>query len=123
MNSHLQICDADRALTHANVFALGDVAETGGPKMARAAMMQAEVVVQNILGVIKTGGKATETYSPQTEVEGAIKLTLGIVSATFFLSPGWLAKNGNASKADTKACVEADCDVDAGVERTRADVD
>lgn len=48
--------------------------------MARAAMMQAEIVVQNVLGVLSKTGKVKQVYQPQREIEGAIKLTLGIVS-------------------------------------------
>ncbi|KAK1762978.1 FAD/NAD(P)-binding domain-containing protein [Phialemonium atrogriseum] len=60
---------------HGNIFALGDVAETGGPKMARAGFMQAEVVCSNILSMIN-GEEPAETYRP-IAMEGAIKLTLG----------------------------------------------
>ncbi|ETN41375.1 uncharacterized protein HMPREF1541_03310 [Cyphellophora europaea CBS 101466] len=73
----LQISDHDDTTPYPNIFALGDVAETGGPKMARATMMQGEVVVNNVLNMIKHG-KASATYTPQPEIEGAIKLTLGI---------------------------------------------
>lgn len=78
VNETLQICDPDGQTSHPRVFALGDVADTGGPKMARAAMMQGEVVVDNILGMIKTR-KAKATYRPKFDLEGSIKLTLGIV--------------------------------------------
>ncbi|KAJ7456945.1 putative amid-like NADH oxidoreductase [Mycena latifolia] len=46
----LQIQDPSNALGH--IFALGDVAATGGPKMARAAQFQAEVVATNILDLV-----------------------------------------------------------------------
>ncbi|KAI0155746.1 hypothetical protein BJ166DRAFT_554674 [Pestalotiopsis sp. NC0098] len=58
------------------IFVVGDVAEHGGPKMARAGFLQADVVVDNILDMIKGRG-ATKTYKPKWFLEGAIKLTLG----------------------------------------------
>ncbi|KAJ0123881.1 mid-like mitochondrial [Diaporthe amygdali] len=58
------------------MFALGDVAESGGPRMARAAELQSYIVASNIVSLIKSG-KASNTYRPITAVEGAIKLTLG----------------------------------------------
>jgi NADH dehydrogenase FAD-containing subunit len=60
-----------------HIFALGDVADTGAPKAARPGMMQADVVVQNVLSLIE--GKEAEK-----EIEvgpAAIHLTLGLVSA------------------------------------------
>ncbi|KAF2876450.1 hypothetical protein BDV95DRAFT_590566 [Massariosphaeria phaeospora] len=65
---------ADASLPH--IFAFGDVAETGGPKMARAAFIQSEVVLQNILAMIK-GQKSLKQYKPYALFEGSIKLTLG----------------------------------------------
>lgn len=62
-----------------NIFALGDVAETNGPKMARAGYFQAEVVSTNILKMIR-GNTPTKLYRPMMDVEGAIKLSLGKVS-------------------------------------------
>jgi apoptosis-inducing factor 2 len=58
------------------VFALGDVAEHSGPRMARAGFMQAGVVLDNILALVK-GQPPTKIYKPNVFVEGAIKLTLG----------------------------------------------
>ncbi|KAM0724018.1 hypothetical protein Q7P37_001009 [Cladosporium fusiforme] len=59
-----------------NVFAFGDVAETTGPKMGRAAFFQAFVVKDNILSLI-AGNDMLKDYSPRPEIEGALKLTLG----------------------------------------------
>jgi apoptosis-inducing factor 2 len=73
----LQIANGKGA--EARAFALGDVAETDGPKMARAAWYQAEIVRQNILALIR-GQKPSSTYVPNLEVEGSLKLTLGKVS-------------------------------------------
>jgi NADH dehydrogenase FAD-containing subunit len=64
----------DEKLDH--IFALGDVAETGGPRMARAGMMQAEIVRGNIVALIK--GKTLVDYKPLA-LEGALKLSLGKV--------------------------------------------
>ncbi|KAH8895839.1 FAD/NAD(P)-binding domain-containing protein [Thozetella sp. PMI_491] len=58
------------------VFALGDVAETGGAKMARAALIQADVVSSNINSRVR-GTEPNAIYHPQLMVEGALKLTLG----------------------------------------------
>lgn len=67
------------------VFAFGDVADTGGPKMARAAYFQSEIIVQNILSLIK-GEQILKEYRPNVAFEGSIKLTLGKVGlqAPFF---------------------------------------
>ncbi|CAK7266640.1 hypothetical protein SEPCBS57363_002192 [Sporothrix epigloea] len=58
-----------------DVYAFGDVAATGGPKMARAGFFQANVIVDNILASIK-GKPATYRYVPSV-VEPSLKLTLG----------------------------------------------
>ena len=76
----LQIRDESNAFPH--IFALGDVAETGGPKMARAGQAQAEVVLANILSVIKRRNPST-IYTPHSLIECSIKLTLGKVSFIF----------------------------------------
>jgi apoptosis-inducing factor 2 len=62
------------------IFALGDVAETGGSRMARAGMMQAEIVRENIVKLIQ--GKELVNYTPLA-LEGALKLSLGKVRDTF----------------------------------------
>ncbi|KAE8453685.1 hypothetical protein EG329_009196 [Mollisiaceae sp. DMI_Dod_QoI] len=68
---------------HSHIFALGDVAETSGPKMARAGMMQAEIVVSNILSLIK-GREASKQYKPHF-VEGALKLSLGKADSVLYV--------------------------------------
>jgi NADH dehydrogenase FAD-containing subunit len=40
-------------LESSHIFAIGDVAETKGPKKARAGMFQADVVQENIPALIK----------------------------------------------------------------------
>ncbi|KAF7297107.1 Cholinephosphate cytidylyltransferase [Mycena indigotica] len=64
--------------SHSRIFALGDVAATGGPKMARAAHFQTEIVVKNVNSMIR-GEKPKHVYSPVQNyfLEGSIKLTLG----------------------------------------------
>ncbi|KAL2810741.1 hypothetical protein BJX63DRAFT_444493 [Aspergillus granulosus] len=66
---------ADPSNPNPKLFALGDVAKTNAPRMARAARAQANVVTSNILSMIYQG-KASTNYTPQV-YEGAIKLTLG----------------------------------------------
>ncbi|KAK0654817.1 hypothetical protein B0T16DRAFT_424041 [Cercophora newfieldiana] len=76
----LQVVAADdtpnAAEKETNIFAFGDVAEHGGPRMARAGWMQAPVVLDNILAMIR-GKKPSRKYTPDLFIEGAIKLTLG----------------------------------------------
>lgn len=78
MQPTLQVVTQDSKPDHQNlpIFALGDVAEHGGPQMARAGIMQADVVVDNIMNVI-SGRPCLRTYKPKTFFESAIKLTLG----------------------------------------------
>ncbi|KAF1847080.1 FAD/NAD(P)-binding domain-containing protein [Cucurbitaria berberidis CBS 394.84] len=59
-----------------NIFALGDVAEHGGPRMARAVHVQAGIVRDNILELIK-GRSPSHEYSPQRWIEGSIQMTVG----------------------------------------------
>lgn len=77
VNPTLQVCPQDTIPSQdPPIFALGDVAEHGGPKMARAGFMQADVVVDNILDMID-GRPPSRTYKPKWFLENAIKLTLG----------------------------------------------
>ncbi|KAE8166082.1 FAD/NAD(P)-binding domain-containing protein [Aspergillus tamarii] len=62
-------------LSRGNIFALGDVARTGGPKQGRAGMMQGEVVLNNILRLIQKRNGLQE-YHP-LPFEGTLYLTLG----------------------------------------------
>ena len=80
-SSHIQVKPSLQVIDgrFPHIFALGDVAATGGPKMARAAFFQAEVVIENIQNLIK-GRSSLSVYRPNVELEGAIKLTLGKVS-------------------------------------------
>ncbi|CAK7241718.1 MAG: hypothetical protein STHCBS139747_003187 [Sporothrix thermara] len=58
-----------------DMYAFGDVAATGGPKMARAGYFQADIVADNIVASI-AGKPAKHRYVPKV-VEPSIKLTLG----------------------------------------------
>ncbi|CAI6334448.1 unnamed protein product [Periconia digitata] len=69
----LQLADD---LASPNIFALGDVAEHGGPRMARAVYMQASIVRDNVLELIR-GRRPSHRYLPQLWIEGAIQLTIG----------------------------------------------
>jgi hypothetical protein len=48
--------------------------------MGRAGLFQGEVIVQNILAMIR-GRHPTATYVPNLIIEGALKLTLGKASS------------------------------------------
>ncbi|KAL3476640.1 hypothetical protein BJX99DRAFT_270311 [Aspergillus californicus] len=74
----LQLSTPDSPTSNQNqrIFAFGDVAAHPGPLMARAGFMQSEIVLSNILSLIKEQ-PATAIYKPNLFVEGAIKLTLG----------------------------------------------
>lgn len=61
-----------------HLFAVGDVADTGGPKMGRAAVAQVQVVADNILAMV-SGSPPRRVYTPHRAVEGSIHLTLGMV--------------------------------------------
>jgi NADH dehydrogenase FAD-containing subunit len=73
----LQIADSK----YPNVYALGDVAETGGVRMGRAASQQADVVSYNITRAIR--GKSLREYKPIPFMEAGIDLTLGLVSLVY----------------------------------------
>ncbi|KAL2069029.1 hypothetical protein VTL71DRAFT_15367 [Oculimacula yallundae] len=75
VNEKLQIKDSMKGNTSfSNIFALGDVAATGGSKFARAGAAQAEIVRENILALIT--GKKLVDYVPSV-LEGLLKLSLG----------------------------------------------
>ncbi|KAE8383475.1 hypothetical protein BDV26DRAFT_287661 [Aspergillus bertholletiae] len=69
----LQVLTSD---PNTHIFAFGDVADHGGPHMARAGWMQAGVVLENLLTMIN-GQTPSRLYTPNIFIEGAIKLTLG----------------------------------------------
>lgn len=67
-----QLDDADTA----NIFAIGDVADTGVKKMGRAAGLQGLTVTQNIVRSIS--GRPMQSYQPGM-IESSLDLTLGLV--------------------------------------------
>ncbi|KAH7183587.1 uncharacterized protein B0J16DRAFT_290217 [Fusarium flagelliforme] len=69
-----------------NIFALGDVAQSGGPKQARAGLMQAEIVITNLLQLMK-GGSAKKKYVPHF-FENTLNLTLGKEYAVMWMQKG-----------------------------------
>ncbi|KAF9268462.1 FAD/NAD(P)-binding domain-containing protein [Marasmius fiardii PR-910] len=80
----LQIHTPDRAGEEAyrNVFAIGDVADTGAHKAARPGYVQAAVVARNIHSMIRGGGKdGLETYKPGV---AGIHMTLGLDKGVIF---------------------------------------
>ena len=62
---------------HSRIFALGDIAESNGPKMGRTAMAQADLVCENIVAMIE--GTMLRDYEPKA-IDGMLKLSLGLVS-------------------------------------------
>lgn len=71
MKPTLQITDT----RFRNIFAIGDVATTGGHKAARPGLAQAQLVAQNIV-VLTSGCGELGNYKPNA---AEIGLTLGIV--------------------------------------------
>lgn len=67
-----------------NIYACGDVAQTGvrNPN-ARAAMKQAQYVADNVVLAVQ-GREPSKLYTPSW-ADGVIKLTLGLVSFSVFL--------------------------------------
>ncbi|KAJ7129512.1 FAD/NAD-P-binding domain-containing protein [Mycena epipterygia] len=65
------------------VFAIGDVAATGGNKNARSGYAQAQVAVSNIKSLIQ-GGNATEEYVPTPL---AVHMSTGLRSWILFKNP------------------------------------
>jgi apoptosis-inducing factor 2 len=58
---------------------MGDVAETGGSRMASARFFQTETILQNIYVMIR-GQTSSNIYKPCLVIEGRLKLSLGKVS-------------------------------------------
>lgn len=58
---------------------MGDVAETGGSRMASAGFFQTETILQNIYAMIR-GQIPSRIYKPCLVIEGRLKLSLGKVS-------------------------------------------
>ncbi|KAL2008372.1 hypothetical protein VTN00DRAFT_8354 [Thermoascus crustaceus] len=77
----LQIADE----AHRNIYAIGDVADTGSIKNGRAAIEQAQFVAENIVRAIK--GKKPLEYHPQW-FEGFTELTLGLDKSVMYFNDG-----------------------------------
>ena len=82
----LQVITAGKSSSQ--LFACGDVAEHGGPLMARASHYQSQVVANNILSLIKGRNTRLKNYVPQHEIEGSLKLTLGKTRYVMFMADG-----------------------------------
>ncbi|KAL1901030.1 hypothetical protein Sste5346_002095 [Sporothrix stenoceras] len=67
--------DGKTNTTLEDIYAFGDVAATGGPKMARAGFFQADIIADNIMDSVKNK-PASHKYVPSI-VEPSLKLTLG----------------------------------------------
>lgn len=57
---------------------MGDVAETGGSRMASAGFFQTETILQNIYAMVR-GQTPSTAYKPCLVIEGRLKLSLGKV--------------------------------------------
>ncbi|CAI7614974.1 unnamed protein product [Penicillium pancosmium] len=68
---------------YSNIFAVGDIADTGAQKAARPGSAQAAVVAKNILSLIE-GRIAEDTF---VKGPGAIHLTLGMKYNVIFRNP------------------------------------
>lgn len=80
---------------YSNIFAVGDIADTGAQKAARPGSAQAAVVAKNILSLIE-GKKAEDTF---VKGPGAIHLTLGMVSRLTI--PGFFNFSANLAWVQT----------------------
>ncbi|CAI7660212.1 unnamed protein product [Penicillium bialowiezense] len=68
---------------YSNLFAVGDIADTGAQKAARPGSAQAAVVAKNIVSLIE-GKSADDTF---VKGPGAIHLTLGMKQNVIFRNP------------------------------------
>ncbi|KAF7907833.1 hypothetical protein EAE99_011903 [Botrytis elliptica] len=89
---------------HKNIFAIGDVAATDGPKMAFAGIAQADVACSNILKLIRENHSTLQPYVPNF-IEGKIKLSLGKDRGVFFMENenDYLLKFSNYDAPDIDA--------------------
>ncbi|KAJ3453722.1 hypothetical protein MRS44_017969 [Fusarium solani] len=70
---------------HSHIFALGDVAESNGPKIGRTAMAQADLVCENIVAMIE--GTMLRDYEPKV-IDGMLKLSLGLEDNVTYVADG-----------------------------------
>jgi len=78
----LQILDP----RYPNIFALGDVAMTGGPKAARPGIRQAQIVAENIAKLASGDGANEKLGIYKPDVAG-IDLSLGLKTSVAFTNP------------------------------------
>ncbi|KAK0201242.1 FAD/NAD-P-binding domain-containing protein [Desarmillaria ectypa] len=105
VKSTLQIADSN----YPNVFAIGDVADTGAHKAARPGVMQAKVAVNNIEMLIKGKDSDLQTYYPETP---GIGLSLGFNSKVKFRNPS--TPDGEPSWRQAFKPFKVKGDMDAG---------
>ncbi|GFZ51712.1 hypothetical protein JCM24511_09480 [Saitozyma sp. JCM 24511] len=89
-----------------NIFAVGDIADTGAHKAARPGVFQAEVVAKNITAMTR-GQKPFATYEVNP---AAIHMTLGLKKNVLFINP---PTDGN----EPRIVLRDDGQEDMGVER------
>ncbi|KDQ58130.1 hypothetical protein JAAARDRAFT_129299 [Jaapia argillacea MUCL 33604] len=102
--------------SHPNIFAIGDVAETGGPKQARPGFKQAEIVVENIKrleGVKEENGEVEVDLVKYDPDPAGIHLTLGMKRNILFRNPA-------SSDGEPSITVKDDGVEDMGVSRVWA---
>ncbi|KAH8822094.1 amid-like NADH oxidoreductase [Xylogone sp. PMI_703] len=99
----LQIIDDN----YPRIYALGDVAATGGARMGRAASLQGFLVADNIVRAIK--GRQLRPYKPISIIEGGIDLTLGLDKGLTYFRDGkeeFLIKSKKKIDLNSKQCWE-----------------
>ncbi|MDN3648673.1 FAD-dependent oxidoreductase [Reinekea marina] len=76
-----------------NLYSLGDIANTGSPKLGYVAGMQADLLVKNILAT--KAGKKAQPYKPMTKMmalvptgpnTGLVQLPFGVTKAKFMVN-------------------------------------
>ncbi|KAJ5131619.1 hypothetical protein N7448_005777 [Penicillium atrosanguineum] len=103
---------------YSNMFAVGDIADTGAQKAARPGSAQAVVVAKNIQALIE-GRKPTEIY---VKGPGAIHLTLGMKHNVIFRNPN-TAEGQTTPWINEKQDGQEDMNVEAMWQRLGISVD
>ncbi|KAJ5808992.1 hypothetical protein N7474_010261, partial [Penicillium riverlandense] len=101
-----------------NMFAVGDIADTGAQKAARPGSAQAAVVAKNIQAMIE-GKAASDTF---VKGPGAIHLTLGMQYNVIFRNPN-TAEGDNEPWINKKFDGQEDMNVEAMWQRLGVTVD
>ncbi|KZO94367.1 FAD/NAD-P-binding domain-containing protein [Calocera viscosa TUFC12733] len=97
---------------HPNIFAIGDVADTGGQKAARPGFKQAMIVAQNIKALSEARGDAVQTLTEYTGDPSAIHLTLGFKRNVLFRNPPF-----DSPDAEPTVNLKDDGSMDMGIKR------